>query len=149
MSDSRVSLRQRERHNNKAFFSKFPIHNLIKDLSNNKTWNIDNETAFFKGYERSYKQSRNAGQNTTKYYVTHEVILKTFCIFNKRTICAIERLARHKNPLRFLVNYAIQYEPLLARVMAAEDSRLMEEKMPERLERILGWVRDCKRTASI
>ncbi|XP_059175527.1 four-jointed box protein 1-like [Physella acuta] len=118
-----------------------PIRNLRRSKYEQiKLWLIDNESGLLDGYELMYHGSSNG----RRFYEFHEAMLKTMCIFQRRTVSGLYRLYKHRSPYKLLENFAVRGDSAVSKLKKDSSYKLFERVFAKRVKSVLGWIRECE-----
>ncbi|XP_061166823.1 four-jointed box protein 1-like [Saccostrea echinata] len=119
------------------------IRNLFKSTKTNKFWLIDNESGLLDAYDLMYHKELGG----SRFINFHQQMLKTFCIFQKTTVTAIQRLLKEDEPHFYLYNYAMSHDPVLQKVLPNYKSNLIQKWFQmwfqRRLAEVYKWINHC------
>ena len=128
-------------------------HN-VKNVGKSKTSEhlvlFDNESSFYKGYA-----ALHINGSLTEAYSYNEHILRLVCIFQRRTVEGVRKIAASSDPLQYLFGFVRQMDPLASMIVDNETTRKWyrfrgipgRPILPvfrERLNNVLDWISKCE-----
>lgn len=128
-------------HENRSSVMHENIRNLRQVWQSGKLWLIDNESGLRDAYELMFR-GHDIGR---KFIHFHEQMLKTLCIFRRRTVARIEALAEESAPHDILEMYAAAQEPMYSKMQWSKVGYdLFRVHFHERLKGVIKWVEKCR-----
>ena len=120
----------------KAFVKDPTVLNSEKKVSNVETsatspkiWMIDNEFGFKESTKTNPKR-----------------LLKSFCVFQKKTVKQLWSLAKEETPFEVIKQFAIQHDPVINNVNKDYWQRLISnDKFATRLNVVMQWFEECEK----
>jgi four-jointed box protein 1 len=106
-------------------------------------WLIDNESAFLDAYSLLYG-SGDDDSGESRFIHFHEVMLRTMCIFRKKTINRLFALHKSIDPANLLLKFISDNEPLFSELPKIYSNSIFAKHFPERLEQVWQWVKQCQ-----
>jgi four-jointed box protein 1 len=116
------------------------IHNLGLSTTTGSLWLIDNESAFLDAYSLLFGDDENGN----RFIQFHEVMLRTMCIFRKRTVNRLFALHKSIEPANLLLKFISDNEPLFSELPKIYPNSVFVEHFPERLEQVWQWIKQCQ-----
>ena len=117
------------------------IRNLRQVWQSGKLWFIDNESGMLDAYELMFR-GHSMGR---KFVEFHDLMLRTNCVFHRRTVEKIYALAKLAEPDKALEEYASSQDPLYRHVWWSDKSqKLFHIYFHKRLKEVVAWIEKCK-----
>lgn len=116
------------------------IRNLRQIRGNGKFILIDNESGLFDGYELMY----HGAQTGLQFLGFHRRLLRSTCVFRRRTVARIRWLAAKQHPDRVLEEYANFREPLYRKLKETPETGLFRTYFRVRLKEVVDWIDYCE-----
>ena len=118
------------------------IRNLRSAWPTGKLWLIDNESGLIDAYTLLYgKDSINEGAQFRRF---HQQMLRTSCIFRRRTVERVRWLAAQPDPVIVLENLVSSSEPLYNLLSRTTNSELFRDFFHVRLKETADWLNYCE-----
>jgi len=115
------------------------IRNLRQIDGNGKLILIDNESGLVDGYELMY----HGAQSGLQFLGFHRRILRSTCVFRRRTVARIRWLAAKQHPERELEEYVNAREPLYRKLKETPEVGLFRTFFGVRLKEVVDWIDYC------
>ncbi len=122
------------------------VHNLGLSEETGALWMIDNESAFLDGYSLMYS-SDGDDSSSERHLAFHESMLRTTCVFRRRTVDRLFALHGSPDPARLLLRFVGESEPLFAaspRLPTIHANSVFSRHFADRVARVWQWVRGCQ-----
>ena len=112
-------------------------------------WLIDNESAFLDAYSLLYgDDDADADVGSENRFIRfHDVMLRTMCVFRKKTINRLFALHKSPDPANLLLKFISDNEPLFSELPKIFPNSIFAKHFPERLEQVWQWVKQCQLSA--
>jgi four-jointed box protein 1 len=125
------------------------IHNLAMSTTTGSLWLIDNESAFLDAYSLLYNDDDDDDNNNNgnRFVRFHEIMLKSMCVFRKKTVNRIFALHKSVEPADLLLKFISDNEPLFSELPKIYPNSVFVQHFPERLEQVWQWVKQCQLNA--
>ena len=117
-------------------------------------WLIDNESAFLDAYSLLYGDDADADTNAennvagvgseNRFVRFHDVMLRTMCVFRKKTMNRLFALHKSPDPANLLLKFIADNEPLFSELPKIYPNSIFAKHFPERLEHVWQWVKQCQ-----
>ena len=115
------------------------IRNLRQDSTTHKLWLIDNESGLLDAYDLLYES-----KESPRFINFHQQMLQTICVFNKKLIKAVKKLASNSEPDLVLIRETIKEQPLFKQLQRGMEFQRFRKHFNERLHEVLDWVKKCE-----
>ena len=99
---------------------------------------------FLFAFQDAYSLLFSGDENGNRFIQFHEVMLRTMCIFRKKTINRLFALHKSIEPANLLLKFISDNEPLFSELPKIYPNSIFVKHFPERLEQVWQWVKQCQ-----
>jgi four-jointed box protein 1 len=86
----------------------------------------------------------NDGDADNRFVRFHEVLLRSVCVFRRRTVNRLLALRKSPDPAHLLLRFIADNEPLFKELPKIYPNSIFVRHFPERLEQVWQWVKQCQ-----
>ena len=126
---------------NRTSILKETIHNLSKSTKTGSLWLLDNESSFLSSYSMLYGINSN---NAFKFRSFHQDMLKTTCLFRKKTTQRLFAILKNPKPSDLLLRFINDNEPIFRFLPKIHEDSLFVKHFEERLNDVWQWIKQCQ-----
>ena len=117
------------------------IHNLALSEDTGSLWYIDNESSFLDAYSLLYDDENTNGVRFKKF---HKEMLKSSCVFRKKTINRLFAMKKSLDPAQLLLEFVNVNEPLFQNLPQIHSNSIFRQHFSQRIQEVWNWVQECQ-----
>jgi len=139
--DRMASMQDAAEKEDKPSILKETIHNLALSEDTGSLWYIDNESSFLDAYSLLYDDENTNGVRFKKF---HKEMLKSSCVFRKKTINRLFAMKKSLDPAQLLLEFVNVNEPLFQNLPQIHSNSIFRQHFSQRIQEVWNWVQECQ-----